>query len=144
MVTRKLIHGLIITTATYAINLLVLRLFYTSFDVASVFAITAPGALYFGTIGLLGATFASHALAGYAVGTAALIVSIASGYAMPLTPVAFQLREKLANATLFREHNWLFAKGAFVLLALVLAVLVVSMASRRSARVAWSALVNAP
>ena len=134
IVIRKLAHGLVIITATYAINLLVLRLLYTSFGMVSVFAITVPGALYYGMIGLLGATFASRARAGYATGTAALILSMVATQCMPLTPASFQLQSKLANATLFGDHNWLFVKAVFVLLASILAVLIVAMASRRSLR----------
>ena len=135
VVIRKLVHGLIITTATYAVHLLVLRLFYTSFEPVTVFAITVPGALYFGMIGLLGATFTSRALAGYATGTAALVLSMVATQIMPLTPASFQLKEKLANATLFGDLNWVFVKAVFVLLAGVLAVLVVVLASRRTLRV---------
>ena len=134
VVIRKLVHGLILTTATYAANLLVLRLLYTSFDPVMVFAVTVPGALYFGMIGLLGATFTSRALAGYATGTAALILSMVAAQCMPLTPASFQLKGKLANATLFGDYNWLFVKVVFALLAGVLAILVVVMASRRSLR----------
>ncbi len=134
VVIRKLIHGLIITSATYLVNLLVLRLFYTSFDMFQAFLIVVPGALYFGMIGLLAATFASRALAGYAAGTAALILSMTIPETMPLVPTAFALKSKLATATLFAEHNWLFAKTAFVVLAFVLAALVVVIAWKRSHR----------
>jgi len=134
VVIRKLIHGLIITSATYLINLLILRFFYTSFNIFPAFLIIVPGALYFGMIGLLAATFASRALAGYAAGTAALILSIVVPETMPLVPTAFALRSKLATATLFAQNNWLFAKIAFVILAFVLAVLVVAMAKKHSHR----------
>ncbi|MBL7186988.1 MAG: hypothetical protein ISS70_11770 [Phycisphaerae bacterium] len=135
VVIRKLIHGLLITSATYVINLLVLRLFYTSFNIFSAFAVIVPGALYFGMIGLLAATFASRALAGYAAGTSALILSMVIPETMPLVPTAFALKSKLATATLFAESNWLFAKIAFVILAFVLAALVVVMAKKRSHRI---------
>lgn len=134
VVTRKLLHGLLITSATYLLNLLILRVFFTSFNVLSAFAIVVPGALYFGLIGLLGATLTSQALAGYAVGTGALILSMVVKQALPLVPLAFQMKGKLANATLFTEHNWLFAKLVFVLLALILALLVVAMAKYRTRR----------
>ena len=134
VVIRKLIHGLIITSATYLINLLILRFFYTSFNIFPAFAIIVPGALYFGMIGLLVATFTSRALAGYAAGTSALILSMTIKETMPLVPVSFALKSKLATATLFAENNWLFAKIAFVILAFVLAALVVVMAKKRSHR----------
>ncbi len=135
VVIRKLIHGLIITSATYLVNLLILRLFYTPFNIFSAFVLVVPGALYFGMIGLLAATFASRALAGYAAGTSALILSMVLPETMPLVPTAFALKGKLATATLFAEHNWIFAKTAFVVLAFVLAVLVVVMAKKRSHRI---------
>lgn len=134
VVIRKLIHGLIITSATYLINLLILRFFYTSFNIFPAFVIVVPGALYFGMIGLLVATFASHALAGYAAGTSALILSMFIKETMPLVPTAFALKSKLATATLFAENNWLFAKITFVILAFVMAVLVAVMAKKRSHR----------
>ena len=134
VVVRKLLHGLLITSVTYLLNLLILRVFFTTFNVFSAFAIVVPGALYFGMIGLLGATLTSQALAGYAVGTGALVLSMVVKQAMPLVPVAFQMRSKLATATLFTEHNWLFAKLVFVLLALILALLVVAMAKNRTHR----------
>ena len=134
VVIRKLIHGLIITSATYLINLVILRLFYTSFNIFPAFLIIVPGALYFGMIGLLAATFASRALAGYAAGTAALILSMVIPETMPLVPTAFALRGKLATATLFTEHNWLFAKTVFVVLAFVMAMLAIVMAKKRSHR----------
>ncbi|MHC4433601.1 MAG: hypothetical protein ACYTBS_17310 [Planctomycetota bacterium] len=134
VVIRKLIHGLIITSATYLVNLLILRFFYTSFNILSAFLIIIPGALYFGMIGLLAATFASRALAGYAAGTAALILSMVIPETMPLVPTAFAVKKKLATATLFAEHNWLFAKVTFVLLAFLMALLVVMMAKKHSRR----------
>jgi len=134
VVIRKLIHGLIITSATYLINLLILRFFYTSFNILPAFLIIVPGALFFGMIGLLAATFASRALVGYTAGITTLILSIVVPETMPLVPTAFALKSKLATATLFGEHNWLFAKAVFVVLALVMAALVVVMAKKRSHR----------
>ncbi|MHC4168714.1 MAG: hypothetical protein ACYSWQ_17315, partial [Planctomycetota bacterium] len=134
VVIRKLIHGLIITSATYLINLLILRFFYTSFNIFPAFLVVVPGALYFGMIGLLAATFASRALAGYAAGTAALILSMVIPETMPLVPTPFAIKGKLATATLFAENNWLFAKTVFVVLAFVMAVLVVAMAKKRPLR----------
>jgi len=134
VVIRKLVHGLIITSATYLINLLILRVFYTSFSIVPAFLIVVPGALYFGMIGLLAATFTSRALAGYAAGTAALILSMVVPETMPLVPTAFALRGQLATATLFAENNWLLAKAVFVVLAFVMAALVIVIAGRRSLR----------
>jgi hypothetical protein len=134
VVIRKLAHGLLITVATYLLILLILRLFFTSFNLLSAFAITVPGALFFGMIGLLGATFASQALAGYAVGTGALILSMVIKQAMPLVPAAYQMRSQLANASLFEGHNWVFAKVMFVVLSGVLAMGVVAMAKTRTHR----------
>jgi len=134
VVIRKLIHGLIITSATYLANLLILRFSYTSFNILPAFLIIMPGALYFGMIGLLAATFASRALAGYAAGTAALILSMVIPETMPLVPTAFAVKGKLATATLLAEHNWIFAKIAFVTLAFVMAMLVVMIAGKRSRR----------
>ncbi len=131
---RKLAHGLLITAATYGAILLVLRVFYTPFNLFSAFLVVLPGALYFGMIGLLGATVAAQALAGYAVGTAGLIASLVMKQVMPLVPNAFQLQSQLANGTLFDEYNWLFAKTAFVVLAGVLAGLVLVMVRQRASR----------
>lgn len=143
VVIRKLAHGLLITTVTYFLILIILRLCFTSFNLLSAFAITVPGALYFGMIGLLGATFASQALAGYAVGTGALILSMVIKQTMPLVPPAFQMRSQLANATLFEGHNWVFAKVVFVVLSAVLAIGVVAMAKNRTykLRIAGAALL---
>jgi len=134
VVIRKLVHGLIITSVAYLINLLILRVFYTSFNILPVFIIIIPGALYFGMIGLLAATFASQAFAGYAAGTAAIILSMVIPETMPLVPTAFAIKDKLATATLFAENNWLFTKTVFVTLALVMAILVITMAKKRSLR----------
>jgi hypothetical protein len=132
VVIRKLVHGLLITSVTYLLLLLILRVGFTSFDLLPTFAIVVPGALYFGMIGLLGATVTSQALAGYAVGTGALILSMVIKEAMPLVPVAYQMRSKLATATLFTSHNWIFAKIVFVVLAALLALLVIAMAKKRT------------
>lgn len=134
VVLRKLMHGLLITCTTYLMILLTLRVCYTSFNLGSAFVIAVPGALYFGMLGLLGATFTSQALAGYAVGTAALILSMVVKQAMPLVPTAFQMKDRLATATLFASANWVFAKVVFCVLACVLAGLVLMMARRRSHR----------
>lgn len=136
VILRKLLHGLLITSATYGVILLVLRTCYTSFDMFTAFLIVVPGAVYFGMLGLLVATFTSQALAGYAVGTAALVLSMVVKQAMPLVPTAFQMQRQLATATLFTGANWVFAKVVFVLLAVLLAWMVVMMARRRSHRVA--------
>ncbi len=134
VVIRKLIHGIIITSATYLTNLVILRLFYTSFNIMPAFLIVMPGALYFGMIGLLAATFTSRAMAGYAAGAAALILSLVTPEIMPLVPNSFALKGKLASATLFAANNWIFAKITFVALAFVMALLVVVMAKKRSRR----------
>ncbi|MCP4450791.1 MAG: hypothetical protein GY809_04975 [Planctomycetes bacterium] len=134
VIIRKLVHGLLITTLTYFLILVILRVSFTSFNLLSAFAIVVPGALFFGMIGLLGATFTSQALAGYAVGTGALILSMVIKQAMPLVPAAYQMRSQLAKATLFADHNWIFAKVLFGLLAMVLAILVVAMAKNRQRR----------
>ncbi|MGE5297025.1 MAG: two-component regulator propeller domain-containing protein, partial [Solirubrobacterales bacterium] len=131
---RKLVHGLLITSAVQGGILLVLRVSYTSFDPLSAFLIVLPGALYYGMIGLLGATVASNALVGYAVGTGGLVLSMVMKQVMPLSPNAFQLKSQLANGTLFDGYNWLFAKIAFVVLAGVLAGLVLAMVRNRTSR----------
>jgi len=134
VIVRKLVHGLLITSTAILLTLLTLRLTYTSFAILPAFLIVIPGALYFGMIGLLAATFAANALVGYAAGAGVMILSMVVKQAMPLIPLAYQLQGDLATGTLFAEHNWLFVKIVFVLLAVALALLVVAMAKFRDRR----------
>ena len=103
IVIRKLIHSLIITSATYLVNLLVLRFFYTSFNIFSAFVLVVPGALYFGMIGLLVLLEAPRRTIGW---TLPILVAVFLLYASNITRLgisSFSNHCILVNFTVYKS-----------------------------------------
>lgn len=120
IVLRKMFHGFIFLLVTCISALLVWRYFYCSVDIMFALGVALPGALYFGTIGLLTAALIRKSIAGYIASFCMLGFSYLENLAAPLEFMTFTFKNKYDNLHFFEVYNWLIAKFFFAGMSLLL------------------------